>query len=30
MTVAHVDKETGRATDWPHDLMTLFFEKETA
>ena len=30
MTVAHVDKETGRATDWPPDLMTLFFEKETA
>jgi acyl-CoA thioester hydrolase len=25
MTVAHVDKETNRATDWPPDLMALFF-----
>jgi acyl-CoA thioester hydrolase len=30
MTVAHVDKETNRATDWPPDLMALFFERETA
>jgi acyl-CoA thioester hydrolase len=30
MTVAHVDKETKRATDWPPDLMALFFEPETA
>jgi acyl-CoA thioester hydrolase len=29
MTVAHVDKETNRATDWPPDLRALFFEKET-
>ena len=28
MTVAHVDKETNRATDWPPDLMALFFEKD--
>jgi acyl-CoA thioester hydrolase len=28
MTVAHVDKETNRATDWPPDLMAMFFEKE--
>jgi acyl-CoA thioester hydrolase len=28
MTVAHVDKETNRATDWPPDLRALFFEKE--
>jgi acyl-CoA thioester hydrolase len=27
MIVAHVDKETNRATDWPPDLMALFFEK---
>ena len=27
MTVAHVDKQTNRATDWPPDLMALFFEK---
>ncbi len=27
MTVAHVDKETSRATDWPPALMALFFEK---
>ena len=30
MTVAHVDKKTNRATDWPGDLMALFFEKETS
>lgn len=30
MTVAHVDKKTNRATDWPPDLMALFFEKETS
>jgi acyl-CoA thioester hydrolase len=29
MIVAHVDKETNRATDWPPDLMALFFEKNT-
>jgi acyl-CoA thioester hydrolase len=28
MVVAHVDKATNRATDWPPDLMALFFEKE--
>jgi acyl-CoA thioester hydrolase len=28
MTVAHVDRETQRATDWPADVMALFFEKE--
>jgi hypothetical protein len=30
MIVAHVDKETNRATDWPPDLMALFFELEAA
>ena len=30
MTVAHVDKETNRATDWPPDLMALFFEQDAA
>ena len=29
MTVAHVDKQTNRATDWPPDMTALFFEKET-
>jgi acyl-CoA thioester hydrolase len=29
MTVAHVDKPTNRATDWPPDVMALFFEAET-
>ena len=28
MTVAHVDKQTNRATDWPAELKTLFFEKQ--
>ena len=28
MSVAHVDKETNRATEWPPDLRALFFEKE--
>lgn len=28
MTVAHVDKETNRATDWPPELMALFFERK--
>lgn len=28
MTVAHVDRETNRATEWPPDVMALFFEKE--
>jgi acyl-CoA thioester hydrolase len=27
MTVAYVDKETKRATDWPPDRMALFFDK---
>jgi acyl-CoA thioester hydrolase len=26
MTVAHVDKETSRAKDWPPELTALFFE----
>ena len=30
MTVAFVDKETNRATDWPPDVTALFFEHETA
>jgi len=30
MTVAHVDKETKRATAWPAERMALFFEAETA
>ena len=30
MTVAHVDRETNRATDWPPDVVALFFESETA
>lgn len=30
MTVAFVDKETNRATDWPPDVTALFFEKPTA
>lgn len=29
MTVAHVDKETNRATAWPPNLMALFFDGET-
>jgi acyl-CoA thioester hydrolase len=28
MTVAHVDKQTNRATDWPPELIALFFEKD--
>ena len=27
MTVAHVDRATNRATDWPPDLMSLFVEE---
>lgn len=27
MTVAHVDKPSNRATDWPPDLQELFFER---
>jgi acyl-CoA thioester hydrolase len=27
MTVAHVDKQTNRATDWPPDLAARFFEQ---
>lgn len=30
MTVAHVDRATNRATDWPPDVVALFFERETA
>jgi acyl-CoA thioester hydrolase len=26
MTVAHVDRNTNRATDWPPDVRALFFE----
>ena len=29
MTVVYVDRQTNRATDWPPDLMALFFEKQT-
>jgi acyl-CoA thioester hydrolase len=29
MTVAHVDRQTNRATDWPRDVMARFFENET-
>ena len=29
MIVAHVDKDTNRASDWPEERMALFFEKET-
>ena len=28
MTVAHIDKEISQATDWPPDLMEVFFERE--
>ena len=28
MTVAHVDKETSRATNWPPDVMAVFFEQK--
>ena len=28
MTVAHVNKETNRATDWPPEIMALFFERK--
>lgn len=28
MTVAHVDKRTNRAIDWPPDLIDLFFEEK--
>jgi len=28
MTVAHVDKQTNRATDWPPEVVALFFEKQ--
>jgi acyl-CoA thioester hydrolase len=27
MTVAHVDKESNRAANWPSDIISLFFEK---
>jgi acyl-CoA thioester hydrolase len=30
MTVAHVDRATSRATQWPPDRMAMFFEKESA
>jgi acyl-CoA thioester hydrolase len=29
MTVAHVDKATNHATDWPSDLVELFFHEGT-
>jgi len=29
MTVAHVDKATNRATDWPPDVAALFFENSS-
>jgi acyl-CoA thioester hydrolase len=29
MTVAHVDRATNRASDWPPDVSALLFEKET-
>ena len=28
MIVAHVDKETNRATDWPPERMAVFYERE--
>ena len=28
MTVAHVDKESKRATEWPSELIALFFKNE--
>lgn len=28
MTVAHVDKQTNRATDWPPERMAMFYDKE--
>jgi hypothetical protein len=28
MTVAHVDKQTNRATDWPPERMSMFYEQE--
>lgn len=28
MTVAHVDKQTNRATDWPPERTSIFYEKE--
>jgi acyl-CoA thioester hydrolase len=28
MTVAHIDKKISQATDWPPDLMEVFFERE--
>jgi acyl-CoA thioester hydrolase len=30
MTVAHVDRATNRATDWPADVTALFFESSDA
>jgi acyl-CoA thioester hydrolase len=30
ITVAHVDRQTSRASNWPPALMALFFEKEDA
>jgi acyl-CoA thioester hydrolase len=30
MTVAHVDKQSNRATDWPADLVARFFEEKAA
>ena len=28
MTVAYVDKQTNRATDWPPERMAMFYDKE--
>jgi len=30
MTVAHVDKQSNRATDWPADLVARLFEEKAA
>jgi acyl-CoA thioester hydrolase len=30
MTVAHVDRATNRASDWPADVAALFFEPTDA
>ncbi|MGZ3419945.1 MAG: acyl-CoA thioesterase [Polyangiales bacterium] len=30
MIVAHVDKATNHATDWPPEVQAVFFEKETS
>lgn len=30
MTVAHVDKQTNRSSDWPPERMAIFYEKESS